>query len=185
MYLSTKALVLRSVNYKEADKMLTLLSEKEGKISASARGVLRKTCKYTAAAQQLCYGEYTLLNRNGRWTVNQAETHEQFLGLRDDLEKFALGCYIAELMEALSDEDCPNSEMLSLGLNSLYALSHSLYSDAHIKAVFELRLMCIAGYQPFLDSCAVCGAHRGEDMRFSLNGGAMHCIACPSGSAGV
>lgn len=185
MYLTTKALVLRAVKYKEADKMLTLLTEKEGKLSVSARGVLRKGCKYTASAQQLCYGEFTLFAKNGRWTVNQAETHEQFLGLRNDLEKFALGSYIAELVEAVSDEDNPNTEVLSLALNSLYALSRSLYSDEHIKAVFELRLMCLSGYLPFLDSCTSCDNETPEFPRFSLNGGNLHCAGCPSGSVGI
>ncbi|MGI6029325.1 MAG: DNA repair protein RecO [Candidatus Heteroscillospira sp.] len=185
MFLTTKALVLREANYREADKMLTLLSEREGKISVSARGARRRGCKYAAASQQLCYGEFTLFGNRGRWSVNEAETLEQFLGLRDDLPRLALGSYIAELLDAVSDEDAPNSEVLSLGLNSLYALSRGMYPPEHIKAVFELRLMCLSGYTPFLDCCSGCGEENIEFPRFSLNGGNLHCAGCPSGSAGV
>ncbi|HIW17249.1 MAG TPA: DNA repair protein RecO, partial [Firmicutes bacterium] len=64
-FLVTRALVLREAKYKEADKMLTLLTEKEGKLSASARGALRKSCKYSAAAQQLCWAEFTLFHNRG------------------------------------------------------------------------------------------------------------------------
>ena len=185
MFLTTKALVLREAKYKEADKMLTLLTEKEGKLSASARGALRKSCKFSAAAQQLCYAEFTLFQSRGKWTVNEGSTIEQFLGLRSDLASFALGSYMAELLENLSDADCPNPEALSLGLNALYALSRGMYPPEHIKAAFELRLMCISGYEPFLDCCPVCGSENPEYPRFALNGGALHCADCPSGSHGV
>jgi len=185
MFLTTRALVLREAKYKEADKMLTLLSDKEGKLSASAKGALRKGCKYSAASQQLCYSEFTLFGNQGRWSVNEGSTIEQFLGLREDLGKLALGHYIAELLDAVSDEDAPNAEILQLGLNSLYALSRSMYPDEHIKAVFELRLMCLSGYMPFLDCCTGCGCENSEFPRFSLNGGNLHCAECPSGSPGV
>lgn len=185
MFVTTAALVLREAKYKESSKMLTLLTEKEGKISASARGALRKSCKYSAAAQQLCYAEFTMVSNRGYWSISEGETIEEFLGLRKDLSAFSLGVYIAELLEAVSDEDSPNPEVLSLGLNSLYALSKGLYSQAHIKAVFELRLMCLSGYQPFLDECTVCGKAMPEFMRFSLNGGNLHCAGCASGSVGV
>lgn len=185
MFLTTKALVLREAKYKEADKMLTLLSDREGKISASARGAMRRGCKFAASAQQLCYSEFTLFGNRGRWSVNEGTTIEQFLGLREDLGRLALGNYIAELLEAVSDEDAPNAAVLSLGLNSLYALSRGLYPPEHIKAVFELRLMCLSGYMPFLDCCASCGSEQLDYPRFSLNGGSLHCAGCPSGSPGV
>ena len=119
MFLTTRALVLREVKYKEADKILTLLTAGEGKLTAKARGALRKGCKYGAAAQMLCYSELTLFGSGGKWSINEAETLEQFLPLRGDLEKLALGSYFAELLEAVADEDRPEPELLQLGLNSL------------------------------------------------------------------
>ena len=61
MHLTTKALVLREVNYKEADKILTALTADEGKMTVSARGVRRKSGATAAACQQLCWGEFTQL----------------------------------------------------------------------------------------------------------------------------
>jgi len=184
MYLTTRALVLREVKYKEASKMLTLLSDTEGKLSVSARGALRKNCKYAAAAQSFAYSEFTLFGSRGRWTVTEGTIMEQFMGLREDLSRLALASYIAELLETVSDEDAPNAEALSLGLNSLYALSRGLYPPEHIKAVFELRLMCLSGYAPVLDCCTSCGKQP-EHPRFSLGGGNLHCAGCPSGAPGV
>ncbi len=103
---------------------------------------------------------------------------EQFLGLREDIGRFALGAYFAELLECVSDEDRPNAAVLHLGLNALYALSRSLYPPGHIKAVFEMRLMCLSGYTPALDDCGVCGETQPECPRFSPANGMLHCDRC-------
>jgi hypothetical protein len=120
----------------------------------------------------------TLFGNKGRWSLNEGTTVEQFLGLRGDLAGFALGVYFAELLEAVSDEDCPSAALLRLGLNALYALSRALYPPEHIKAVFELRLLCLAGFMPVLDACGVCGAAQPERPCFSTQGGVLCCGGC-------
>ncbi len=185
MYKTVKALVLREVKYKESDKILTILTQSDGKMTVKARGALKKGCKYGAASQMLAYSEMTLFGNAGRWSVNEAETIEQFLPLREDIENLALGTYFAEVLEAVSDEDSPNPEMLQLGLNSLFALSRGFYTPQHIKAVFEMRAMCLSGFEPDAFGCAVCGNENPESAMFSINGGIVHCHSCPPGTAGV
>ena len=180
MFQSTKALVLREVRYKEADRILTLLSDTDGRITAKARGALRKSSRTGAATQQLTWAEMTLFGNRGKWTVNEASVIEGFDGLRTDLEAFALGAYFAECLEALSVEDQPDAELLQLGLNSLYALSHRLFAPEKIKAAFELRLMSLAGYEPDLTACAACGREP-ERPLLSLQDGRVYCTACPHG----
>lgn len=171
-------LVLREVKYKEADKILTVLTADEGKLTVKARGALRKHCKYAAATQMFALSEMTLFGNRGRWSLNEAETKEQFLGLREDIGKLALGNYIAEVLEVLSDEDKPDPALLSLGLNSLYALSRGLYPEAQIKAAFELRAACLAGFLPELHACGVCGREAPESPVLSLLDGSLRCFAC-------
>ena len=101
MYHTTRGLILREAKYKESDKILTILTETEGKISAKARGVARTRSKLAAATQLLCFSELTLFGNKGLWTINEATTVEQFRGLRGDIELLALGSYIAELLEAV------------------------------------------------------------------------------------
>lgn len=185
MFLNTKALVLRETKYKEADKILTVLTAEEGKLTVKARGAMRKSCKFSAAAQCLCYSDMTLFGKDGKWSINEAETIEQFLPLRQDIAMLSLGMYFAELLECVSDEDSPSPEMLQLGLNSLFALSRGMFDPELIKAVFELRLMCICGFAPELYGCADCGEETPEDALFSLRGGIIHCRSCNPGSPGV
>ena len=178
MFQPTKGLILREVRYKEADRILTILTESEGKITAKARGALRKSSRTGAATQQLTWSELTLFGNRGKWTVNEGTVLEGFSGLRDDIEKLALGSYFAECLEAFSVEDQPDPALLQLGLNSLYALSNALGAPEKIKAAFELRLMCLAGFRPELGACSVCGKTVPEDPVLSLSDGVLCCRSC-------
>jgi len=177
MYKTVNALILREARYKEADRILTLLTDTDGKLTVKARGALRKSSRTAAATQQLTYSELTLFGNRGRWTVNEAAVKEGFEGLRADMEKLALGAYFAECMEALSVEEQPEPELLQLGLNCLYALSRDLGPVEKIKAAFEMRLMCISGYAPELSACAVCGKEP-ENPDLSLEYGQVCCRGC-------
>lgn len=179
MYHTTRGLILREAKYKESDKILTILTETEGKITAKARGVARVRSKLSAATQLLCFSELTLFGNKGYWTINEATTVEQFRGLRKDIERLALGSYIAELLEAVSDEDCPEPEILQLGLNSLYALASGTYPQELVKAAFELRLMCLSGYRPELEACANCGKVEMESGYIVPAHGELYCEDCP------
>ena len=176
MYKTLHGLVLREVKYKESSKILTILTEEEGKITAEARGALRKGSKCSAASQVLTWSELTFFENRGRYTLTEGSVLEDFAALRADLGDYALGCYMAELLEAVSDEDSHSTALLHLGLNALFALSRQLYPAKHIKAVFELRAMCLSGYEPDLRGCAVCGAP--EPDRFNISQGVLQCAAC-------
>lgn len=184
MFNTTNALVLREVRYKEADRILTLFTSTDGKITAKARGALRKNSKTAAATQQLTYSEMTLFGNKGRWTINEATVKEPFAGLRTDIADFSLGSYFAECLDALSVEDQPDPAMLQLGLNSLYALSNKLHDPRKIKAVFEMRLMALAGYEPDLRACTVCGKTEPEEPVLGLENGCVCCRRCRNAQVG-
>ena len=178
MHTTTKALVLRGVDYKESDKILTLFTAEMGKITASARGCRKKGSPIAAGCQLLCWSEMVLYEYQGRWVVKEASTDREFRGVRDDLEKLALACYLAEVTEVLALDEMPAPELLSLILNSLHALEKLNKPHSLIKAAFELKAMCLAGYEPLLDGCAVCGTDTVEDPRFHLREGVLHCAPC-------
>lgn len=178
MHCTTKALVLRGVDYKESDKILTLLTQDMGKVTVSARGCRKKSSPLSAGCQLLCWSEFVLFQHQGRWTVKECSAANEFRGMRTEVEKYALGCYFAEVAELLSVEDLPTPELLALVLNSLYALDRLDRPPALVKAAFEWKAMCLAGYEPLLDACAVCGAELPNQSRFHLREGVLHCAAC-------
>ena len=125
--------------------------------SASCVSPARTRSRLSAAVQLLSFTDFTFFGNRGLWTINEAESVEQFRGLRGDLNLLSLGSYIAELLESVSNEDVPEPEILQLGLNALFALSNRVCPPEQVKAAFELRLMCLSGYRPELDACAACG----------------------------
>lgn len=155
MHLQTKALVLRETAYKESDKILTLLTQEAGRLTASARGCRRKGSPIAAGSQLLVWSDVVLHEYRGRWTVQEAAVDREFRGMREDLEKFSLGCYFAEVTELLAVEGLPCPELLSLLLNSLHALDRLERPLKLVKAAFELRAMCLAGYEPLLDALSL------------------------------
>ena len=158
MHITTKALVLRSVNYKESDKILTLLTRDQGKLAAAARGCRKKGSAIAAGCQLLAWSEMVLYDFQGRWAVKEAATQRLFRGVRNDIERLALGCYFAEVAELLAVEGIPSPELLSLTLNSLHALDKLPDKPLPlVKAAFEWKAMALAGYEPLIDGCEVRG----------------------------
>ena len=184
MFETTRALILREVRYKESDRILTVLTDTDGRRTLKARGALRKGSKMAAATQQLTFSELTVFQNRGRGTVNEAVILEPFEGLRADFSSFALGCYFAEVLEATSEEGVSDPAVLQLALNSLYALSRALCPPAQIKAAFELRLMAVTGYEPELTGCPVCGAEEPESPWIYLPEGTVYCGRCRANAPG-
>lgn len=178
MYMTIQGIVLRVTDYNERDALLTLLTGTQGKITVKARGLRRKNSPLVAPCQLLAYGEFTLFEYRGQYTINEAHSLELFTPLRRDLTKLSLGTYFAQVSEVLSQEDYPSPELLSLLLNCLYVLSRLTIPEALIKAVFELRAACLSGYTPDLFGCHICGSQ--TPNRFDLSAGQLECQNCRS-----
>lgn len=183
MYLNTLALVLRISNYNDRDALLTLLTRDHGKVTVKARGLRRKNSPLTAACQLLALSEFTLFEYRGMYTVNEARSVELFASLHRDLDKLSLGSYFAQVSEVISQEDAPNRELQSLVLNCLFALAETDLPPAQVKAVFELRIACIAGYTPDLSGCLCHGS--GHIGYFDLSGGVLLCEGCKDRNVGI
>lgn len=176
MYEKTEGIVLRETEYKDADKLLTVLTREHGKITVKARGVKSGRSRSKAACQLLTYSEFTLLEKQGRYVITEAVPKEMFSELRTDIELLYLASYFAQVTEAVAQEEDASPELLSLLLNALYALAKLKKPQKLVKAVFELRLACIAGFLPDLRGCAVCGSPSPD--RFNITQGVLQCASC-------
>jgi DNA repair protein RecO (recombination protein O) len=146
------------VAYKEADKMLTILTEEYGKISVLARGTRRKNSPISAATSMFTFSEFVFFeNNSGKMTIDQAEPIELFFEIRNEITKLALSAYIAEVLDVVSDEDTQDKQILRLGLNTLYALSKLDIDTIKVKATFELKIACLTGYGPTMSDGKIFG----------------------------
>ena len=178
MHLTTKALVLREANYKESDKILTLLTEQEGKLTVSARGCRRRNSPIAAACQLLVWGEFTLYEYDGRWAVKETASERLFDGVRTDIEKLSLASFLVEVTDALAGEGHPDPALLAMTLNCLHALDKLPVPLTQVKTAFEWRAMALAGYEPQIEQCGVCFREQPNEPHFHLGAGTVHCAAC-------
>ena len=152
MYQKVQGLVLRVTEYNDRDVLLTLLTKEFGRITAKARGARRKNSPLAVSCQLLVLSEFSLFEYRDSYVVNEAHVIELFQGLRLDICKLALATYMVQVVDLISQEDVPNSQMQPLVLNCLYGLSNLNIPDVKVKAVFELRCACLAGFYPDLEA---------------------------------
>lgn len=178
-----KGIVLRAVDTKESDKILTVLTPR-GKLAVSAKGARGRKSRVTACTQLLAYSELTLSESRGWQYLSEGNTIELFQGVRRDLGLLALASYFAELAETAALEDTESGELLSLLLNALYALGELKKPPALVKAAFEFKLMGLIGFEPLADACAVCGAPEPEEPVLDARAGVVCCGRCGRGERG-
>ena len=172
------ALVIYETDLGEQDKLLTLLCGQRGKLTAKVHGCRNIKSKNMASCSLFCYGSFTLSEKNGRISVKETSLTESFFALRSDIERLALANYITEVLLKVTTEGNDESELLSLGLNSLYAICQEHKSLTLIKAVFELRALSILGFMPDLSGCAECHTETEENLWFDLQEGTLICADC-------
>lgn len=184
MYIKTDGIVLRETEYKDSDKLLTVLTRDLGKRTFRARGVKSGRSRMRAACQLLAYSEFTVLERQERCVITEAASLQLFPELQNNIELFYLASYFVQLTDAVAQEGDEAAELLSLLLNALYALTQGKRPQKLIKATFELRLACMIGFLPDLHGCAVCGNETPDCFNITL--GCLQCAACrAAGSEGI
>jgi DNA repair protein RecO (recombination protein O) len=152
--LVTPAIVLRTVDYGEADRVVTLLSRDEGKLSAIARGARKSKRRFGAALSLFGVGEARLTERAGQElaTLESFSSARGFPGLYTDVAKVAHGSYACELVRELSPPKHPEPALFDLLLD-LLALLDEHEARAETLRIFELRTLDAVGLRPDLDQC--------------------------------
>ena len=179
-----KGIVLRAVDTKESDRILTLLTA-QGRLPVVAKGARSRRSRVTACTQLLSYGELTLSESRGWQYLSEGSPIQLFEGARRDIALLSLASYFAELTEAAALENVESGEILSLLLNALYALGELKKDPALVKAAFELKLMSLIGFEPLADACAYCGNPEPEDPVLDVREGVVCCGKCGKGERGL
>lgn len=178
MLITVKGLVLRETPVGDFDKMLTVLTAEHGKISVFARGAKKMKSSFFVSTQMFCYSEFVLRKTTDIFYVNDGSLIEGFFALRDTLEGSALASYVADVARDISTENTDESNLLRLTLNTLFAIAKSKKPLPLIKAVFELRAVCYAGFLPRLSGCDVCGKAPLPTYFFDIASGIFLCEEC-------
>lgn len=183
MRISTKGLVIREQTTGESDRLVTLLTADYGLVRAFVRRAKQMKSRMNSATSLFAYGDFSLYRSKDAFVVDDAVATEVFFGLRKDIERLSLAQYFAQLAFELGAEEQPCDELLRLTLNSLHLLCKGEKSLMQIKAVFELRAMCLGGYMPGILACDNCGTYETPLMYFDTLEGKIYCENCPKTGA--
>ena len=169
-------LIIRTVDIKETDRLITIFTEEMGVVSAMARGARSLKSRKMSSTMQFCYSSFVLYTQGDKYWIKEASLIESFFDLRKTIEGLSLANYIAEVLSdvAIAEAD---KDLLRLSLNSLYAIASGKYEINKIKAVFEIRAASILGFMPDVISCGKCGERLGEFF-FDIMAGSIECHKC-------
>lgn len=183
MRTNTDGLILKEQNIGEKDKLVTVLTRHNGLVRAFVRGAKSFKNRKNSATGMFCYSKISLYKSRDSYIIDEAEPIETFFGLREDLEKISLAQYFSELVISLVQEEELAEEYLRLVLNSLHFLAKGTLPIEQVKAITELRMMCIAGFMPNLIACERCGEYETNTMYFDVEDGLLYCENCISSTA--
>ncbi len=181
MRMNTDALVLKVTDTGESDRLVTLLTSEYGVIRAFANRAKKINSKMHGATQSLCYSDFSIYSSRDSYIIDYATAKEVFFGLREDIEKLALAQYFCALAAELGPEMEPAGEMLRVILNSLHLLETGRRSNTFLKAVTELKVLCLAGFMPDLTACLHCGAEPHGTVYFNCREGGIFCSESGAG----
>ncbi|MEB3750465.1 DNA repair protein RecO [Geobacillus icigianus] len=176
MYETCEAIVMRTVDYGETNKIVTLFTREWGKVAAMARGAKKPSSRLSAVTQPLCYGRYVVRRSRGVGVLQQGELIDSMRMLREDLFAAAYAAYLVELTDKGTEEQKSNPHLFALLLQTLRYMSEG--RDAEILTfIYEMKMLSVLGVPPLLDRCARCGATVGR-FSFSIKEAGFLCHRC-------
>ena len=184
----TEAVVLRSIRYGEADRVLHLFTLERGRIGAIAKGARKTTSRFGARLEPFSHVDLVLHEGRGELhTVTAADLARSHDASRTDAYRMSVGHIGLEAMLRLfleGDENRRAFYALTRFLDLLDDVATALPAQPSLDPLvlsFQLKLLWISGYLPHLAGCAACGEETGL-VAFSASAGGGVCAACEAGS---
>jgi DNA repair protein RecO (recombination protein O) len=177
--LKTEAIVLRSIRYGEADRILHLYTPRHGRLSAIAKGVRRARSRFGARLEPFFHVRAVLHEgRSELFTVTAVDTIDAHGPLRDAAATLDAAARACDAVSRLFETSEPHPEVFRLLANALSLLSADpAQASAANGLAFRMKLLLAAGFVPQLGACAACGEP--EHLHgFSAAAGGVVCSSC-------
>lgn len=181
MYYQSRAIIIKSMDYRESDKLVTVFSEKEGKLKAIARGIKKPGSSLRACVQPFCHA--LLFFHSGRELdlITQGKLLDFYGNSREDIKRTLHCVYIMELLDKALMDRVAMPRLYSLTLSVLQQIDDNGLNPLVLR-YFELQLLVQLGYRPVLDQCTNCGQQGNRLRNFDLAAGGMVCPDCAAGA---
>lgn len=173
-----RAVVIKTQDFKENDKLVWLYTDNFGKISSIAKGSKRSKSKLLAVTLPLCYGEYMLFKGKSLFNIQEGKIVNSFQGLLENLDKLTYSSYICELIDIAVIEGEKNPWLFKEFVTTLYLLNTDAIDYELLVRSFELKLLKATGYGLILDYCTSCGRKMSVGNFISLSSFGGICDEC-------
>ncbi|MDQ0254364.1 DNA repair protein RecO (recombination protein O) [Evansella vedderi] len=171
-----EGLVIRTNDYGETNKIITIFTRENGKVAVMARGAKRPKSRFASSAQLFMYGIFVYQRSTGVGTLNSADVVDSFREIRSDLKLTAYGAYIVELVDKLTEDNTRNPFLFELVYQTIVHLNEGIDPDI-ITRIFETKMLEVAGVTPALDRCSLCGNPESHFV-FSMRHSGVLCSRC-------
>ena len=184
---TSEALVLRAVDFGESDRIVHLLVPEAGRLTAIAKGARRSVRRFPGTLDLFNHLRVQIDRRRtaSMARLEQATLIEAFTPLRREPARFALACYLLELLDRLAPEGGARADgrrLFAFALGALQTLATPRRIDARLRTLLELRALEALGLRPELGSCVRCGTSLqdggGAEVAFAISDGGPLCERC-------
>ena len=180
----TEALILRSIDFGESDRILHLLVPEIGRLPAIAKGARRSVRRFSGTLDLFNHVkiQVDLRRPTSLARLDQASLIDPFIAMRSETARFALGCYLLELFDRLAPERGTRADTQRLSSYALAALRMvaERAPDPRLRTLIELRALDALGLRPECSRCVRCGsAPAGRSpIGFHVAEGGVVCDPC-------
>ncbi|QXE00458.1 DNA repair protein RecO [Terribacillus sp. DMT04] len=176
MLQNIEGIILRTQDYGETHKIITIFTEDRGKVAVMARGAKKPKSRMAAIAQPFIYGSFLVQIGSGMGAMQQGEPLQSFRGIREDIVKTAYASYIAEMTDKLTDNNKPDPDLFRQLLQVLEWINDGKDADV-LRIIYELKMFRRGGFAPAVHQCVNCG-NTELPYKFSIPEGGMLCRRC-------
>ncbi|GGD71362.1 DNA repair protein RecO [Paenibacillus nasutitermitis] len=176
MQYRVEGIVIRSMDYGEGGKIITILTPTHGKAAILVRGAKKAKSRHGSLTQLFTHGEYLYYRNSGLGTLTHGEIIESHHVLREGLELTAYAAYAVELTDRTTNEDEASGYLFMQLLACLRALAEGKDGPT-ILQLYEMKILEVSGYGPIFDECVSCGNTEGQ-MALSARSGGVLCSRC-------
>lgn len=180
-----QAFILRSVDYRESDRIVTLLTREYGTISALARGARKSQRRFGGALEPFAKIEVTVQSRrSGLWSLSEARLLSSNRRLSDDFSKMGGASFVLELVREILPAHDPSPDVFDLVEKTLSILCGAdSTSVLSIVMAAQLEVLAMTGMGLVLDKCSACGRQvpPGKKVKYNPARGGVVCTECGGG----
>ncbi len=162
----------------ENDKILTILTERYGKLPVIAKGAKSVRNRHIPSTQLFCYASFGLRKKGNYYYIVDSDLIENYFDIRNDILKLSLASFVCDVINDVTQEGNNDDEILRLTLNVLYAISKEIKPLEVIRATFEMRLAYELGFSPDISACHICQCNNLESYYFDIIDGVITCQKC-------